>query len=72
MKLSEAKSLKSGDMLHHVSFKNADDTPVRARVNGQVKTWKTMPDRVKVPFKHGLYTYGYVTEDNLRDWVLVS
>jgi hypothetical protein len=40
--------------------------PIRWKVNGKVKIWKRSPERVQVPLKHGLYTYGYLTEDNLE------
>ncbi len=63
--LQQAKSLKCGDMLHHVSDKNADDTPQRWRVSGKPKLWKTRPNEVKVPVKRGMYQHGYVTESNL-------
>ena len=46
--------------------KNADGTCVRWRVNGKVKTWKTRPGEFKIPVKHGLYDYGYITEKNLH------
>jgi hypothetical protein len=38
----------------------------RWKVNGKVKTWKRSPELVKVPVKHGLYTYDYVTEEHLH------
>ena len=41
-----------------------DSNNKRWRVNGQVKTWIKQPDKFRVPLKHGLYTYGYLTEDN--------
>lgn len=56
--LEQAKALKRGDILH-------DKGMGRWKVNGQVKTWKTDPTRVRVPVKHGLYAYGYITEANL-------
>lgn len=34
------------------------------RVNGKCKTWKTRPDEFKLPIKHGLWTYGYLTHEN--------
>lgn len=64
--LSQAKNLKRGQILHHVSNKNADGTPQRWKVNGEVKTWKTMPERVRVPVKYGLKRYDYVTENDLH------
>lgn len=48
--LQEAKQLKPGDILH-------DRNKRRWKVNGQVKVWKTDPNRIRVPLKHGLYTY---------------
>ncbi len=32
--------------------------------NGKTQTWKTRPDAFKIPVKHGLYSYGYITQDN--------
>jgi hypothetical protein len=63
--LEQAKALQYGDMIHHVMNKNADDTPQRWKVNGKVKRWKRDPDRIEVPLKHGLYTYGQLSEDDL-------
>jgi len=49
--LAEAKRLKYGDSL-------IDDQGKRWRVTGAVKTWKKDSSRIRVPLKHGLYTYG--------------
>lgn len=38
----------------------------RWRVNGQVKTWKRSPERVRVPVKFGLYAYDAITEDSIQ------
>ena len=71
---SIAISLKPGQILHHISLKNADKTPMRVRVNGAVKTWKTRPDHFRIPVKHGLKTCGYVENsvdrDNSAEWEL--
>lgn len=67
--LEQAKKLQYRDVLHHVTFKNADGTPTRWRVNGKVQTWKRNPERVRIPVKHGMYDYDYLTE---RDLELVS
>jgi D-hexose-6-phosphate mutarotase len=34
------------------------------RSNGQCKTWKTRPSEFRLPIKHGLYDYSYLTEVN--------
>ena len=64
--LEQAKNLKHGDILHHMTNKNADGTPQRWRVNGMVKLWKRDPNRIQVPLKHGLYGYDYLTQDELN------
>jgi len=76
MNLSQAKKLKSGDLLYSKKHINADGSPMRARVTGAVKTWKRDPSRVKVPMKHGLKNCFYLTEpddlrnENYQDWVM--
>lgn len=70
--LEEAKNLSLGDILHHKTAKNADGTPMRFKVNGQVKTWKKDKDRVRVPLKRGMYEYSYLTEDNLDNFSFAS
>ena len=63
--LDQAKDLKHGTILYHTLAKNADGSAQRWRVNGKPKVWKTRPDEVKVPIKHGLRTFGYLTELDL-------
>ena len=64
MTLQDAKNLKAGDYIHHVTKKNADGTPMRAKVTS-IKTWKRSPERVEVRCKHGLYDYAIFTEREL-------
>ena len=64
MTLQDAKNLKTGDYIHHTSKKNADGTPMRARVTS-IKTWKRSPDRVEVRCKRGLYDYATFSETEL-------
>ncbi len=66
MTLREAKKLAIGTMLHHKWHKNADGTPERWRVTGAVKRWKGDKDRIKVPIKYGLCSYGYLTNENYK------
>jgi len=63
--LEQAKNLKYGQILHHVTDKNADGTPRRWGVTGKVKIWKRSPNRVEVPLKHGLYDHEHLTEHTL-------
>jgi hypothetical protein len=64
--LQQAKELANGTILYHVTNRNADGSPQRWRVNGQPKLWKTRPGEVRVPLKHGLYAYDYLTHDDLH------
>jgi hypothetical protein len=57
--LEEAKNLKHGDIL-------IDQWGKRWRINGKVKTWVRSPEKVRVPVKHGLYSYDYITEGELH------
>lgn len=70
---AQALTLKHGSILHHVSRKNSDKTPMRVRVSGKVQTWKTRPDEFKIPVKYGLYESGYVDNcfiRNAAEWEL--
>ena len=64
--LEQAKNLKIGQILFHMTNKNYDGTSQRWKVNGKVKLWKRNSDRVQVPIKHGLRTYAYVNEYTLH------
>lgn len=66
----QAIALQYRNRLEHVTAKNADGTPVRCRVNGKLKTWKTRPDEFSLPVKHGLYRCFKITQENAKDWVV--
>ena len=36
------------------------------RRNGKTQLWKTRPDAFRVPVKHGLYSYGEITEQDVN------
>lgn len=63
--LEEAKNLRPGTTLYHVKNRNAKGDAQRWKVNGKPKTWKTRPEEVRVPLKHGLYDYDYLDQDTL-------
>jgi hypothetical protein len=31
------------------------------RRNGRTTTWKTRPNEYRIPYKYGMYEYGYIT-----------
>lgn len=64
--LKQAKGLTLGTILYHTQNRNADGTPQRWRVNGQVKRWKRDTDRIRVPLKNGLWEYDYLENDGLE------
>jgi hypothetical protein len=71
MNLKQAKSLKPGDIVHYTGGAPCGSTKrtvVRYRVTGQTKTWKRSPEKIRIPIKHGLYSNGYINEDNLTDF----
>ena len=61
-------TLQSGQTLYHKTKRNRDGSPLRARVNGKVKTWKTRPEDFRVPMKYGLRDCFYITPTNAIDW----
>jgi len=63
--LKQAADLRRGQIVHHSINKNSDGSCERWRVTGAPKTWKTQPWRIKVPVKHGLRDYSYITEAEL-------
>jgi len=58
--------------VYHINLRNADKTPLRARISGRCKTWKRSPERFQIPFKHGMYEHGYITEENAGLWRLTE
>lgn len=50
--LDQIASLRYGATLHHVSEKNRDGTPLRCRINGRIKVWKTLPEAERRELKY--------------------
>ena len=68
--LEQAKALQPGDLVNTPAYKNADGSVQRWRVSGKVKVWKTRPDDVRVPIKHGMYDNSYLTDTMLDEFEL--
>jgi hypothetical protein len=62
MTVEEAKQLRHRERLIY------EPDGSRWYVNGEVKTWKRDPTRIRVPLKHGLFTYGYLDQYNVKDF----
>lgn len=69
-----AVTLRVGQELWHNTVVNRDGTPLRCRVNGKCKTWKTREFAFKLPVKHGLKECFYIGTDSEslleKDWSL--
>lgn len=66
----QAMNLNNNAVIHHISDKNRDGTPVRWRVNGKCKIWKTRPEEFSLPIKYGLKVYGKLTHKNCDQFVM--
>jgi hypothetical protein len=55
---------------HSVNLNNSASKCLLWRVNGKIKTWKRNPERFKIPVKHGLWIYSYITENNIQSFHL--
>lgn len=64
------ENLHLGQVLYHKTACNSDNSPLRARVNGAVKLWKTRPTHFQVPMKHGIRSCFYLTHENADEWLL--
>jgi hypothetical protein len=60
--LEDAKQLQYREVL-------VDNHGKRWYVSGAVKTWKRDKTRIRVPLKHGLYTYGVLIDSDFHDGV---
>lgn len=54
---------------YHKTLKKADKkTPIEAKRNGSTKTLKKTKDFFQIPIKIGLYSYGYINNENAHEW----
>jgi len=68
----------TANRFQHLTLKNADGTPVRARRSGKTQTWKRRPGAFSIPVKYGLkqsvrieggnFLGGYYGTDNAVEW----
>jgi len=75
--IGQAGNLKYGELVRQIRAISQDTgeihvlTPVSQwRVNGKIKLWKRDPERFQLPIRHGLYNYGYLTNDNCHLFTL--
>lgn len=70
MTKDQLSTLSRGTILFHRTIKAADGNPLRARVNGAIRTWKRNPARFQLPMKYGLKQCFYIDPANIADWRL--
>ena len=61
----------TGMCFEHKTLLNKDGSRLRARQNGKIMVWKTRPTEFRIPCKHGLRDYFYITQDNADAWEIV-
>jgi len=71
MTLFTAKNLEKGQEIYHESAKNADGTPMRAKVTS-VKTWKRTLQNVEVRYKRGMAEYGSFNQGELKNYTAID
>ena len=64
--LKEAKKLRYGQILYSTQNFNSDGTAQKWKVIGKPKTWKTRPNKVRVPVKNELHNCDYLDETKLH------
>ena len=57
-----------GQTLYSSIYQKADGPPLRARVNGKLRTWKRQPGYYELPMKYGLRECFYITPESAPYW----
>lgn len=65
-----SENVGANSELWHRTARNSDGSPVRCRVNGKVKLWKTRPTEFRLPVKYGLRECFYLTHRNAAEWTV--
>lgn len=65
-----ATTLQHRRIVYHTRLTNVDGSPLRARVNGKIKVWKTRPGHFELPCKYGLKFGFKITHENCHEWVV--
>lgn len=70
---AQAKILSVGTVLYHHIQKNADRSPLRARISGRCKVWKRpRAPQWQLPMKYGIKSSFYINETTVDDWFTVE
>lgn len=66
--LSDLPVVGFGTILYHKYLCNADGSPMRFKVNGACQAFKRNLNNARLPWKHGLWSYGYITSSNVGEF----
>lgn len=66
--MNQSATFINANYYEHKTYKNADGTPARYQRNGKTKLWKRQPDKFQIPVKRGLREYGYIDNDNWKEF----
>ena len=58
-----------GTIFYHKTLKNADGSPLRARVNGKCRRLKRDPHYFRLPMKYGLRDCFYIDNNNAHEFM---
>lgn len=75
MTLQEVEAALANGQLFAKVYVNAGFGPVKCwqmRRNGATKRWARQPERFRIPFKVGLRQCGYITNENVGDFVFAA
>jgi hypothetical protein len=64
-------SVERGKQFHEANYFHCVLDGKSWRRNGKTKTWKRNATKFQIPVKHGLYDYGYITDENFNLFVIV-
>ena len=68
---AEAISLRKGQIVRHLVWTYKDGvTPMKFKVTGKVKQWKTRPGEFRIPVKAGLNFHTTINNNNLNDFYI--
>jgi hypothetical protein len=71
LKRESITQLSVGTILYHQISRNADGSPIRCKVNGKIKVWKSYPNDFEIPAKYGFKPeYFYITQKTKDEWCL--
>jgi hypothetical protein len=67
-KITPQSAMNANEFWHRTLKYSDGKTPLRVRRNGKTKVWKTRPGEFRIPYKYGMYEFGYIDNHNADEW----